>query len=126
MEVKGQKVDAPLEFDMSNPGMFAGTDFGRFFQRLYINQDYDRMLNYTSRQSREKYGDMQLLDYYRSMDFAFPLRLKSKAIQGDTIWLNYVTTIGATRTVVRMPVVVEHDTVRIIILSVEMKSFLRD
>ena len=121
-EVKGQNVDAQLEFDMSNPGMFAGTDFGRFFQRLYVNQQYDLMLTFTSHRSRQKYGDKELLEYYQKMDFAYPLELKSKVIEGDTIWLNYMTNIQATRRVVKMPVSVEGDTVRIIIRQIQTGS----
>lgn len=125
-EVQGQKSAAAPNLSLSNPGLFYGTDFGNYFQRLYINQDYDRMLSYTSKQSRKKYGDIQLLDYYRSIDFAFPLELKSKSVQGDTIWLNYITNIQATKRMVRVPVVVERDTVRMVILSVKIKSFLID
>jgi hypothetical protein len=125
-EVKGQNADAPLEFDLTNPGMFAGTDFGRFFQRLYINQDYDRMLIFTSKKSRDKFGDNRLLEYYRKMEFGYPLNIKSKYIQGDTIWLNYLTTIKATRKVVKLPISVEGDTVRVIIQSIDCKYLLFD
>jgi len=116
------------KFDLSNPGLFAGTDFGSFFQRQWINQDYHRMLIFTSKKSRDKFGDKRLLEYYRKMEFAYhPLKLKSKSIEGgDTIWLNYITNIQATRRMVRMPVVIEKDTVRMLILEINRKSFLID
>lgn len=124
--VKGQRTDSGLVFDLSSPCMFAGTDFGRFFQRLHINQDYNLMLTFTSQKSRDKFGDEELLEYYQKINFAFPLKLKSKLTQGDTIWLNYITSIQATQRVVVMPVVVEQDTVRVLILSIQRKSFLID
>lgn len=128
IQVKGQNADAPLEFDLTNPGLFAGTDFGNYFQRLYLNQDYTLMLKFTSKKSRKKFSDEQLLSYYRKMEFAYhPLKLKSKSIEGgDTIWLNYITNIQATQRMVRMPVVVERDTVRMLILEINRRSFLID
>jgi hypothetical protein len=125
-DVKGQNADAPLAFDLSNPGLFAGTDFGSFFQRLWINQDYGQMVTFTSKKSRRKFGDKQLQDYYRSMDFAYPLQLKSKSIHEDTIYLNYLTNILATSRIVKMPVVVERDTVMLIIESIGQRHLLFD
>jgi len=125
-EVQGQQSAAAPNISLSNPGLFYGTDFGKYFQRLYINQEYNLMLNFTSRTSRKKFRDERLIDYYRSMEFAFPLKLKSKSFQGDTIWLNYMTNIQATQRMVRMSVVIEKDTVRMLILEINRKSFLID
>lgn len=113
-------------YDRSNPGMYVGTDFGRFFQRLYMNQDCDQMLIFTSKKSRDKFGDNRFLEYYRKMEFGYLLNIKSKYIKGDTIWLNYLTTIQATRKVVKLPISVEGDTVRVIIQSIDCKYLLFD
>jgi len=122
--VKGQPPSNELKFDLSNPGLFAGSTFGEYFQRLYINGDFNQMLAFTSSRTRKEFGDKHLLAYYRQVDFGYSLKLKSKTIDNGIIYLNYLTTINATSRVVRMPVVVERDTVRIYLNEIRHRIFL--
>lgn len=102
-------------YDMSNPAMMAGSDLGNLMRRLYINGKFDEMLKFTSKESRTRFGDKAITDYYRRMEFGTLLSLKSKYELERTIWLTYETTIEGTVRVIRIPVVVENDTARILL-----------
>lgn len=117
--VKGQSKDSGLEFDMSNPSMMAGSDLGNLMRRLHVNGNFGDMLKFTSKDSRSRFGDKAIVEYYQQMEFGYTLRLKSKFERDSVIWLTYETTILATVRIVRIPVVVENDTARIRLTNLE-------
>jgi len=106
----GQKNKA-----FANPTLIYGSDFGNFFKTMYVQQNYDTLLYYTSKKSIKKFGKENLLKYYKDIDFAYVMKLKSKTVHNDTITLSYVAMINATQRIVKLDVVVENDTCRLLV-----------
>ena len=112
----------------ANPVLIYGTDFGRYFKMLYKTGDFDTMLKFTSQKSIDKFGKENILEYYKQMDFGYDMRLKSKTEKGELIVLNYDAKIVNTTRVVRINVVLENDTSKIVLdnimfhLGIDWKS----
>lgn len=108
------------EFKLSykNPCLFAGSTLPNVYQRLWINGDYATMLKFTSNESRSKFGDSKLLDYFKKIDFGYSLKLKSRNFEEDGAQtLNCEAIINATKKIVRFRCKVENDTAKIIIVN---------
>jgi len=116
--------DVEVTLDYSNPSVFMGTDFGNFFKMLYRQGRFEDMLLFTSSQSVEKFGRDAILDFYeKDFKFGYELgRLRSETIDGDVITLNYNANIIATKRVIRISVVVENDSCKIVLPN-KLKDF---
>lgn len=108
-------VNAQDKIDYSNPALIMGTSFGKFFNTLYKIGDFNKMLNFTSTQSRNKYNDSTILDQYRRMEFGYPLKLVSSQKQDQESILNYSSKIYGTTCIIRFRIRVENDSVKIIL-----------
>ena len=107
-------VEAKL--DMSHPGFFMGSDFGRFFQTCFRHASYEWMVLYTHSSSKEKYGEDFLFNYYQTIDFNFEIeRLSAKPENDSTYIMNYNVYKNATRKMLRMKVGIERDTCKLIL-----------
>jgi hypothetical protein len=113
------KEDAAKEemLDLSNPSVFMGSDFGNFFKTLYAQGKFDEMIKYTSKTSIDKFGKDEVLDFYKNdLKFGYEIgKPHSQTLSGDTIILNYNANIIATKRVVRINVVVENDSCKIVL-----------
>jgi hypothetical protein len=122
--VDGQIPNNEVKLDFSNPSFFAGSTLPNVYQRLWINGDYSTMLKFTSNQSRSKFGDSALLEYFQMMDFGYTLKLKSRNFQKDgTQTLNCESQINATKKIVRFKCKVENDTAKMIIVNLNKMQF---
>lgn len=72
-----------------NPLLIAGSDFGRVFQGYYKTGNHNMLLTMTSQESRTKYGDSIILDYYSKMQFAYFMKLKAHKKVDDCYFLTY-------------------------------------
>lgn len=99
----------------SNPVLIYGSDLGNIFQQLYLTGNHQQMLELTARESREIHGDIHILDYYKQMQFAYPLELISHSRNNTNFQLIYKTQINATVHKIIMNVVVINDTVRVVL-----------
>lgn len=104
-----------VKYDFSNPLLIHGTSFGNYFQVLYKQGKFEEMLNFTSKESLLKYGRKRIEEYYRSTSFGYKIKLNSYLMENGVYILNYQAIINATVCVIRMPVVVENDTSKIIL-----------
>lgn len=102
----------------ANPVFIYGSSFGNYFQALYKIGKFDDMLKFTSSGSISKYGKANIRKMYETMEFAYVIKLKSKT-GTDTIVLNYEAGIYATKHMVRIPVVIESDTTKIVLQSLK-------
>lgn len=109
------KVDINPSF-MVTPEL-SGTDFGNFFKTLYLHGKFSDMLAFTSTQSVEKFGEDVILDFYENdLKFGYDIgEPRSQNIDGDIITLNYEANIIATKRVVRISVVVENDSCKVVL-----------
>lgn len=117
IEVTVVKIEPVINLstkEFSNPVFIYGSSFGNYFQALYKVGKFDKMLKFTSSGSIMKYGKENIRKMYETMDFAYTIKLKSK-FGTDTITLNYEAGIYATKHMVRIPVVIENDTVKIVL-----------
>lgn len=112
------------DFDYSNPTVFMGSDFGNFFKILYAQGKFDEMIKFTSKASIDKFGKDKVLDFYKNdLKFGYEIgKPHSQTVSGDTITLNYDANIIATKRVVRINVVIENDSCKIV-LPDNLKNF---
>lgn len=76
------------------------------------------MLIYTSSKTKRQYSDSVMIDFYRHMDFSYPLKLK--AYNNNVLY--YQTTINATQKTIQVPVLIENDTCRILFDSLNFEK----
>jgi hypothetical protein len=110
-------IEEEVKLDYSNPSVFMGSDFGNFFKTLYAQGKYDEMIKFTSKSSLDKFGKDKVLDFYKNdLKFGYEIgKPHSQTVSGDTITLNYNANIIATKRVVRINVVVENDSCKIVL-----------
>lgn len=109
----------------SNPFLIYGSSFGNFFQTMYKHGKFKDMLAFTSKESVDKFGREKILAFYENeLKFGYDIgeRAISSGTDGDVIILNYKSDVIATKRIIRMKVVVENDSVKII-LPDNLKSF---
>ena len=100
----------------SNPFIIYGSDFGVFFQTMYKQGKFEQMLAFTSTQSKVQFGEDVILDFYKNeLDFGYKITQKSNGTEGDTIIINYDADIMATKKIVRINVIVENDSCKIVL-----------
>ncbi len=105
------------KLDLSNPSVFMGSDFGNFFKILYAQGKFDEMIKFTSKTSIDKFGKDKVLDFYKNdLKFGYEIgKPHSQTVSGDTITLNYNANIIATKRIVRINVIVENDSCKIVL-----------
>lgn len=108
----------------SNPAIIYGTDFGNYFRTLYKLGKYDEMISFTSSQSINQFGKEAIVDFYKNdLDFGYEIgKPHSQVVSGNIITLNYEADIIATKKVVRIDIIVENDSCKIV-LPGNLKNF---
>lgn len=123
---KKEKVKE-VNLDYSNPAFMAGSSFGNFFQIMYKTGRFKEMLKFTSKETKKKYGEKKLLRFYREMDFGYNIKLQSKNEIDNIITLNYTAEIMATTKIIRMDIVLENDTAKLVLNSLNtVNPFLNE
>lgn len=110
----GQTVQKPY----SNPILIYGSSFGNFFKALYRKGDFNTMMKFTSSQSIKKFGYQNILEYYQGVDFGYDMKLCSRTYQNGVYTLNYNATILGTQKIVRLNVVVENDSCKLVLNNI--------
>jgi len=108
----------------SNPAIMYGSDFGNFFKTLYRQGKFDDMISFTSQRSIDEFGEDNILEFYKNeMEFGYEIgKPQSQSKIGDVITLNYDADIDATKVVVRLDIVVENDSCKIVLPN-KLKNF---
>lgn len=101
----------------SNPAIIYGSDFGNFFQTLYIQGEYETMLAFTSQTSIDTHGEEVILEHYKKMQFGYKLGKPVKMYEDDwgTHTLVYLAEINATEVRTHLDVVIENDSCKVIV-----------
>lgn len=103
-----------------NPALIYSTSIGELVQQFYKQGKWTELLQFISKSSINRFGEFAIINSFQNTDFAFEIKLKSLSISQDGImYLNYQTIKYGTIGVLRMKVVVENDTCRIIINAIE-------
>lgn len=120
------KAEKVIERPFSNPAIIYGSDFGKFFQGLYRTNNYKGMLDFTSTETLNKFSSEQVLDYYKD-EFKFDYVLGNLSNismeEGITILTYNKASIFATRRKLQIPVIIESDSVKIILNTLSSKPF---
>jgi hypothetical protein len=122
------KSSAQTDTAFRNPALIMGSDWGKVFQTYYRQADFEKMMLLTSKQSIEKFNKTAIDDYYRRMEFGYSIKLKSLQIKDGIYTLNYKALVYGTSIIVRMNLVVENDTCKIVLPDdvLDQKIFLKD
>lgn len=113
----------------SNPAIIYGSDFGNFFQTLYIQGKYNEMIKFTSKISIDEFGENAILDYYKNeMAFGFNLGTPKSSNTINSIGqevpsdykdaihvLYYLSDIEATKVATNIAIVIESDSCKVLL-----------
>lgn len=110
-----------LEGPLNNPILFLGSSFGEFIQSLCKASRYKELIKYTSIDTKKKYTQNELTDFYSRMQFFYPLTLKSYTKEGNEYTLLYETSINATILSIRLYVKIEDDSCRLVLKNLNSR-----
>lgn len=113
--LQAQNFNSAEDKPFSNPSFIYGSNIGQYFQTLYRLGKYEDMLKFTSQESIKKYGKDKILEYYRSCDFGYKIKINNRIQDGKYIILSYDANIMATNRVVRIKTVVENDSAKVVL-----------
>lgn len=99
--------------DMTNPAIMLGSDLGTIMRSFYGIGDFDRMLQFTSAETIERYGRDSLKSWYRNLDLRMEMKLLSVTQEPPYQILHYECIDKATKIIRRLPVIIENDTARV-------------
>lgn len=120
----GEDIDKKVG-EYENPFFIYGTDFGKFFQTMYTHGKFEDMIKFTSSKSIEQFGEDAILKFYKNeLDFGYDIGKYplSSGTDGDVIFINYEANIMATKKIIRMNVVIENDSCKIVLPN-KLKNF---
>ncbi|MFA7272526.1 MAG: hypothetical protein WC044_01580 [Crocinitomicaceae bacterium] len=100
---------------LDNPSLFMGSNFAEFIQMNHKLGNYQIMLQFTFKETRERFTAPELIDFFKNMQFSYPLHLISKNEENGLITLFYRTTIDATERTIQLNVKVENDTCKLVL-----------
>jgi len=127
VEIKIEADNSPIRElgPYENPFLIYGTDFGNYFQTMFVHGKYEQMIAFTSKRSIDEFGEKRVLDFYKNeLDFGYDIGGKplSSGVENDMTVLNYKADIMATKTIIRINVVIENDSCKIVLPS-DLKNF---
>lgn len=99
--------------DMTNPAIMLGSDLGSIMRSFYGIGDFDRMLQFTSAETIERFGRDSLKSWYRNLDLRMEMKLLSVTQEPPYQILHYECIDKATKIIRRLPVIIENDTARV-------------
>jgi hypothetical protein len=105
----------PTPPKLDNPVLMNGSSFANYFQALYKLGRFDDMLLFTSKNLITKHGRKSILESYQKMNFAYEIKLKSIQNNNDSSYtLNYSGVQFATNKIIRIDVIKENDTIKLL------------
>jgi hypothetical protein len=109
-------IEISSQLNFKNPAYMAGSDFLNLFKRFLINQDYKDMLLFTANETKRKFGEKSILEFYENnLRLGFDVKLKSVRFNKDSTMcqLNYEANIYATKEIKTIECLIESDSVKI-------------
>lgn len=117
-----QKSDSKTDSDklsLSNPALIAGTSVGELIQQLHKQGKWSELIKFISKGSIKEFGEENIISSFQRTDFGYAIKLKSMSIYGEGHYLlNYQTLKFGTTGVLRMYVVIENDTAKIVLKQI--------
>lgn len=122
-EARSHMNDLP-SLDYSDPNLFLGSGVGPAFMSFVKTQNFELALQFTSKESIDKYGREVILDKYKSLKTNYTLKKVSTSTSGGQTILRYTTNEFATSKFKDFVVVVENDSCKILLPS-NLDDFLK-
>jgi hypothetical protein len=117
-----QKLDSTTELDetnFSNPVLINGSSIGEVAQQLYKQGNWPELIKFISDSSIQEFGEENIISSFQRTDFGYEIQLKSMSIFGEGQYLlNYHTWKFGTKGILRMGIVIENDTAKIVIKQI--------
>jgi hypothetical protein len=101
--------------DWSNPIFINGSSFGDILNTAFRLGDFDLLYNLTDRKSKLQYSKGQIVNFYKHSGLGFKMSLISISHLDSCDLLIYRAEIFATEKTLRIPTVLEEDTVRLLL-----------
>lgn len=103
-----------------NPVLIGGASFGNIINVNYQLGLFDELYRLTNSTLKSSLSKQDIISKYRNLPMGFDLDFPiNKTDENGFIWLHYSVEINATKKIMRMPVVVEDDTCRLMLLLFE-------
>lgn len=123
---KDTSTERAVAVDWSNPVLIGTASFGNIINVNYKVGNFDKLYRLTNHTLKERLRKEEIINKYRKLPLGFDLGFPiNKTVDQDTIWLHYKVDIQATKKIMRMPVIIENDTCRLLLDIFEKElSFL--
>ena len=113
-------VDPITQIDWSNPVLIGGASFGTIININYKLGEFNELYRLTNSALKSSLTKQEIVSKYRSLPLGFDLDFPmNRTEENGTIWLHYAVEINATKKIMRMPIIVEEDTCRLMLLMFE-------
>ncbi len=117
---KYEKESLTTEVDWSNPALIGGASFGNIINVNYKLGEFNELHRLTNSALKSSLTKQDIISKYRSLPLGFDLGFPmNKTEENGMIWLHYAVEINATKKIMRMPIVIEEDTCRLMLLIFE-------
>jgi hypothetical protein len=101
----------------SNPNIIIGSSFGNIINTAYRLKNFELLYLLTDSTTRKKYSKLEITDIYSTLGLGFDMRLLDTKIDSGNFSMSYEVVIDATKQIIRLPVVVQNDTCRLLLIE---------
>ncbi len=99
---------------LNNPAFFLGGNFLHYIQILAKKGEYNKIMEFSSRKLKDKYGKEGLLNYFKAYNFAPQIKIESLKKTDEENYIIYYTTIAnATQVSKNIEVFIENDSCKL-------------
>ena len=121
-KTKDKTKDETVHVDWTNPVLIGAASFGNIININYKLGKFDELYRLTNSSLKSSLSSQEIINKYKKLPMGFDLDFPiNKTEEGGMIWLHYAVEINATKKIMRMPVVVEDDTCRLVLQLFEME-----
>ncbi len=122
IESEDKTRDETVRVDWTNPVLIGAASFGNIININYKLGQFDELYRLTNSSLKSSLSSQEIINKYKQLPMGFDLDFPiNKTEEGGMIWLHYEVAINATKKIMRMPVVVEDDTCRLVLQLFEME-----
>ena len=108
----------PILIDWSKPELINVSSFGQIINVYCKVGKYDELYRLTDQATRAKYSKSAIIEVYKNMAMGFEMGFPmNKTTEDGVVWLYYKVDIDATKKILRMPILIENDTCRLVLMQ---------
>ena len=112
------QLSDPSITDWSKPELINASSFGQIINVYCKIGKYDELYHLTEQATKAKYSKKEIIKLYKNMAMGFQMSYPiNKTTEDGFIWLYYKVDINATKKILRMPILIENDTCRLVLMQ---------